>query len=59
MPEVATKPFPQPIETVKRLIERLPEVKMGRALVRWVRSQPPADSPAQLPEPQRPQTQTR
>jgi hypothetical protein len=56
MPEVATKPLPQPIETVKRLIEHLPEVKMGKALIRWVTSQPPADSPAAVPEPRQPQT---
>ena len=62
-PEVATKPLPEPIETVKRLIERIPEliehipeVKVGRAIRRWVTSQPAADPAPPPPEPRSPQT---
>jgi hypothetical protein len=43
---------------MKRLIEYLPEVRMGKALIRWVRSQPPPDpAPApSVPEPRPPQS---
>jgi hypothetical protein len=58
MPEVATKPLPEPLERMKRLIEYLPEVKMGKALIRWVRSQPPPDPApaASVAEPRPPQS---
>jgi hypothetical protein len=35
------------METVKRLIGYIPEVRLGRAIVRWVKSQPPADPDSQ------------
>jgi hypothetical protein len=53
MPEVLAKPLPEPIETVRRVIEYIPEVKVGRAIIDWIRSQPPAD-PA--PPPRQPQS---
>jgi hypothetical protein len=55
-PEVATKPLPEPIETVKRLIEHIPEVKVGKVIMRWVKSQPPADAGPPPPGPRSPQT---
>ena len=54
MPEVATKPLPQPLETLKRWAAYAPEVRVGRAIIRWVKSQSPADSPP--PEPRSPQS---
>ena len=44
------------LETVKRWVGYIPEVRVGKAIARWVKSQPPADS---LPRPADPiQTQT-
>jgi hypothetical protein len=57
MPEVAAKPLPQPLETLKRWAEYVPEVRMGKAIIRWVQSQPPAE--AQPPQPEPRSTQSR
>jgi hypothetical protein len=56
MPEVAVKPLPQPLQTLKRWVEYVPEVRVGKAILRWVRSQPPPDAEPPPPESRRPQT---
>lgn len=70
VPEVATKPLPQPLEALRQPIEALrepierlkrwaehaPEVRAGRAIVRWVRSQPADPEP---PQPESRSTQSR
>ena len=63
-PEVAKKSLPQPLEALKEPIERLkkwvdyvPEVRAGKAIYRWVRSQPPVESqPTPQPESRPPQS---
>ena len=62
VPEVATKPLPQPLEALRQPLERLkrwaehaPEVRVGKAIVRWVRSQPADPEPPQ-PELRSPQS---
>ena len=54
VPEVAEKPLPFGLETVKRLIQSAPEVRLGRKIVQWVQQQEPPDGKA-APEPPRPQ----
>ena len=54
VPEVAEKPLPFGLETVKRLIQSAPEVRLGRKIVEWVQQQEPPDGKA-APEPPRPQ----
>jgi hypothetical protein len=41
---------------VKRFIEQLPDVKVGKAIMRWVKSPPAADPAPAPPEPRSPQT---
>jgi hypothetical protein len=43
----------EPVETVKRLVGYLPEVRLGKAIVRWVKSQPPAEPGARPAEAER------
>jgi hypothetical protein len=40
------------LETLKRLVGYIPEVRAGKAIIRWMKSQPPADRRPQQPEPQ-------
>jgi hypothetical protein len=42
-PEITKDTRSETMETVKRLIGYIPEVRLGKAIVRWVKSQPPAD----------------
>jgi hypothetical protein len=35
-PEVAVKPLPEPIETVKRFVESIPTEKVGKTVRRWM-----------------------
>jgi hypothetical protein len=37
------KPLPQPLETLKRLVEHVPEVKIVETISRWIKAQPPPD----------------
>jgi hypothetical protein len=41
--DIAKSQRPGTMETVKRLIGYMPEVRAGKAIYRWVKSQPPAD----------------
>jgi hypothetical protein len=54
--DVAKSQRPGTMETVKRLIGYIPEVRAGKAIYRWVKSQPPADPG---PRPSTPSPQTR
>jgi hypothetical protein len=46
---VAVKPFPEPIETLKQLMESIQNGKVGRTILRWVNpdrgSEPSRSSP--------------
>jgi hypothetical protein len=61
---VAKKPLPQPFEALKQPMDRLkkwvdyiPEVRMGKAVYRWVKSQPPVEpQPTAQPESRPPQS---
>ena len=55
-PEVTPKVLPRPVETLRRLIEYIPEIRVGRALARWMSSQPPPDRGQAPPEPRSAQT---
>jgi hypothetical protein len=52
--DIAESQRPGTMETVKRLIGYVPEVRAGKAIYRWVKSQPPADpgSRPSMPSPQ-------
>jgi hypothetical protein len=52
--DIAKSQRPGTMETVKRLIGYMPEVRAGKAIYRWVKSQPPADLGARpsMPSPQ-------
>jgi hypothetical protein len=54
VPEVEAKPLPFGLDTLKRLIQGAPEVRLAKALVRWVQEQGPAEREP-TPEPRRPQ----
>jgi hypothetical protein len=54
--DIAKSRRPGTMETVKRLIGYMPEVRAGKAIYRWVKSQPPADPGAR---PSRPSPQAR
>jgi hypothetical protein len=54
--DIAKSQRPGTMETVKRLIGYMPEVRAGKAIYRWVKSQPPADPG---PRPSTPSPQTR
>jgi hypothetical protein len=43
------------LETVKWLVGYMPEVIVGKAIVRWVKSQPPIDPGTPRVEPESPQ----
>lgn len=45
-----------PVDTLRRLVGHIPEVQPGKAIVRWVKTQPPPDSRAQWREPATPQS---
>ncbi len=55
VPEVEAKPLPFRLDALKRLIQHAPEVRLARALVRWVQEQGPAEQET-APEPRRPQS---
>jgi len=42
-PDISKDPRSETVETLKRLIGYIPEVRLGRAIVRWAKSQPPVD----------------
>ena len=52
--DIAKSQRPGTMETVKRLVGYIPEVRAGKAIYRWVKSQPPAD-PGARPSPPSPQ----
>lgn len=54
--DVAKSQRPGTMERVKRLIGYMPEVRAGKAVYRWVKSQPPADP---VSEPSTPSPQAR
>ena len=56
VPEVVAKPLPEPIESVKRMIDNIQDVKVGKAIMRWIKAQPPPDSTPPPPEPRPSQT---
>jgi hypothetical protein len=56
-PDIAKDPRSETIETLKRLIGYIPEVRLGRAIVRWVKSRPPVDPGARPLKPAFPQAQ--
>jgi hypothetical protein len=59
VPEVEPKPLPFRLDTLKRLIQHAPEVRLARAIVRWVQEQGPVERPAErdaAPEARRPQS---
>jgi hypothetical protein len=43
-PEVAVKQLPEPIETLKQFIESIPNGKVGRSILRWVKPDREAES---------------
>jgi hypothetical protein len=49
--DIAKSQRPGTMETVKRLIGYMPEVRAGKAIYRWVKSQPPADPGARPSKP--------
>jgi hypothetical protein len=51
MPEVQEKPLPQPLESIRKLAESIPESEVSKAFVRWMRSQPPAEPDPPRAEP--------
>jgi hypothetical protein len=51
------KPLPEPLETLKRFVEKAPDVKIVDTISRWLKAQPPPD-PAPPVEP-RPYQQSR
>jgi hypothetical protein len=53
--DIAKSQRPGTMETVKRLLGYIPEVRAGKAIYRWVKSQPPAD-PGARPSTPSPQT---
>jgi hypothetical protein len=59
MPEVAVKPLPAPLETLKRLVDYVPEVKVGKMIVRWIKAQPRPDEQPPPAPPQRSPQQAR
>lgn len=56
-PDVAKDPRSETDETLKRLIESISEVRLGKAIVRWVKSQPPVDPGSRPLKPESPQAQ--
>jgi hypothetical protein len=49
--DAVNTPRSERIETLKRLVGYIPEVRVGKAIIRWVKSQPTGD-PGPRPEPQ-------
>ena len=49
---VGETPGDRRLETLKRLVGYIPEVRAGKAIIRWMKSQPPAEQRPQQPEPQ-------
>lgn len=56
-PDIAKDPRSETDETLKRLIESISEVRLGKAIVRWVKSQPPVDPGSRPVKPESPQAQ--
>jgi hypothetical protein len=55
--DIAKSQRSEAMETVKRLIGYMPEVRAGKAIYRWVKAQPPADAGSRPPTQESPQTQ--
>ena len=55
--DIAKDPRPKTVETLKHLVGYIPEVRLGKAIAHWVKSQPPVDPESQLPNPESPQSQ--
>lgn len=56
-PDTAKEPRSETVQTLERLIGYIPEVRLGRAIVRWGKSQPPVDPGSRPLKPESPQTQ--
>jgi hypothetical protein len=56
-PDVAKDPRSETVEALKRLIGYISEVRLGKAIVRWVKSQPPVDPGSRPLTPESPQAQ--
>jgi hypothetical protein len=56
-PDIAMDPRSETVETLKRLIGYIPEVRLGKAIARWVKSQPPVDPGSRPLKPESPQAQ--
>jgi hypothetical protein len=54
-PDTVGSPRSETIVTPKRLVEDIPEVRVGRAIVGWVKSQPPVDPASRPAKPESPQ----
>ena len=55
--DIAKSQRSEAMETVKRLIGYMPEVRAGKAIYRWVKAQPAADAGSRPPTQESPQTQ--
>jgi len=55
--DIAKDPRPKKVETLKRLVGYIPEVRLGKAIAHWVKSQPPVDPESRPPKPEYPQSQ--
>jgi len=55
-PVAVSAPQSETVEALKRLVNYMPEVRVGKAIVRWVKAQPPAGS-WRPPEPRSPEAQ--
>jgi hypothetical protein len=49
-------PARRALAKVKRFVHRMPEVQLGKAVVGWVKREPPATPASRWPEPEMPQT---
>jgi hypothetical protein len=48
-PEVAVKPLPEPIETLKQLVDSIPNGKVGRTILRWMKPDRESETPRSTP----------
>jgi hypothetical protein len=49
-PEVAVKTLPEPIESLKHLIDSIPNGKVGRTILRWVKPDREKESSRSTPD---------
>jgi hypothetical protein len=46
-----SKQWSETVTTMQRFVNYMPEVRLGKAIVRWVKSQPPPDEPGPASRP--------